>query len=218
MSQTRRQLIQIILANLSSGEPSQDFPITEDTVNLWLNGAIAAAAMKSYTDNAADGYDYISDGFYGRFTDLPLTLDNNSGLYNATLPQLPAGVPVGWDVSVAQIKHTDPDSLAVTLSLPLMRITRQRIGYYNRLPRPHNAVCFYFDNVLVSIDSPVVLNPAQDKLNVTCITAGETDMDSVLRIGEEQLGYITDYLRKNLMPEALTVPDTSDNGRNIPIR
>jgi hypothetical protein len=89
----KKQLAESILIQLYGGIPSDDARITLRMVGVEINKAIAAAAKKSFYENAnLEGVKYANDEFVSTFN-VDVQPADDSGFKYAILPAVPAGLP-----------------------------------------------------------------------------------------------------------------------------
>ena len=100
MATTRRQACELVMRMLAPGWGSDDFLITVNLVNLHLNGAIAAAAVADLRANIdIEGVESVGDAFYATTKGITISQDADTGYYTATIPQPPAAISRGLDIT-----------------------------------------------------------------------------------------------------------------------
>lgn len=208
---TRRQLCELVIRNLAGGDPSDDFPVKPEEVNLWMEHAIAAAAKVNYTEGVnLDGIEFVADAFYTSFRNLELLYDELTDSYYTELPSMPYGLPRGYDISSLQIQGNKQ------LSKTGVRVNPQQLSYYKELPMPPNMFYFWTEKKRLWCYS---FTPLQDSfVYVRMASAADTsgDLDSELALPSDFLPYVTDYLEKKLRPMIALPADITNDGINKP--
>src|SRR6478609_1268940 len=103
---TRKEFIYRALIQIYGDVPSDDANINVNLVNFWLQDAIAIAAKKNYTDSyQIDGVAYVNNSFYTTSKGLTLAQDEY-GIWQITLPQIPLGIGYNEGVSQVVLKDT----------------------------------------------------------------------------------------------------------------
>jgi hypothetical protein len=202
---TVRQAVQLLLRRVSQGRPSDESAITENEVKLWLDHAVAAAAVRAYQGAVqVDGIESVPEGFHHTFKNLVLTEDEDTGYFEFTLPSKPYGLSRGWDITSVKIEGTR------MLSQELLRVSPSQLGFYKTLNPPKNAIFFWVEGVTGIVDSPVDLTGK--KVRVT-MPAQSLSMDDEMNVSEDQLVFITEYILKNFLSTLNVQPDLSNDGK-----
>jgi hypothetical protein len=208
---TRKELCELIQMRLAGGMPSDDFPITLDEINLWLDHGIAASAMKNYTDGVQiDGLEFIGDAYYTTFKNLSLTKDTDSLYYTTTLPAAPIGVPRGYDITSAYIMKPEGG-----YSKAMLRVNPQQLDYYNELPKPKDAIEFWVEGkvMFVRTDTAFLLN--NNKVAVRMAgSAGSRSLTAEALVPADAVPFVVDYVFKYFLQTDQMPKDLMNDGTN----
>ena len=187
---TRRQLCELIQRRLAGGDVPVGFSPKIEAISLWLEPAVAAAAMKSYGEGASIDIENVGDAFYMTFKDLTLSLDASTGEFYTTVPASPYGIPFGYDVT---------------------RAHQRQVSVYKHIPKPVNASVFWFEGAQMRVESEQVLTGK--KVLVRMASMGTSaNMDSAIQCPSDQLPYVIEFVERKFMqpmPE-----DLSNDGNN----
>jgi hypothetical protein len=210
---TRKEICALIQIRLAGGMPSDDFAVTLNEINLWLDHAIAASAMKNYADGVQiDGIEFVGDAYYTTFKDLVLSQDSISLYYKTTIPAPPVSVPRGYDISSAYIQK----GVGIGgFNKPMIRVTPQALDFYNDLPKPKNSVEYWTEGMTmyVTTTTSTLLNGA--KVAVRMIgSAGSRLLTDEALVPNDAIPFIVDYVFKYFMPTDSAPKDTMNDGTN----
>lgn len=204
---TRRAICEQIQRRLANGTPSADFEPVIDEINSWLNHGIPAAALKSYADSVQlDGVESVPDGFYVTFRKIPVSMEDGIGLFKASLPATPYGMPRGYDISAAWLMTSG------RLGQSMIRIDEKHIGMYRDMPRPMNSILFWVEGATMYIDSPIDLS---SKVLAIRMAAATGELDDPISMPPDYLGYLIEYVMRNFAPSVNQPQDTVNDGQNI---
>jgi hypothetical protein len=188
---------------------SDDTELTINLINQHLNAAIGYAAKTNYKEEIQlNGIENVSDAFYTSFTNINISKDQNTGWYNATLPQQPAGIGAGWDISGFMLTT---GSGAKLFAHP---ISPREVEFLYNAKKPCNEI-FYWVNC-----DTVSLHSGQDitkyKANVRMISTQSSDLDSVVTIPDGYMPVVVKYLSEVLGIEVQRPIDSSSDGVETP--
>jgi hypothetical protein len=207
---TRKEICELVQMRIAGGIPTDDFPVSLNEINLWLDHAIAASAMKNYTDGVQiDGLEFVGDAYYTTFKDLTLTQDTTSLYYKTTLPAPPISVPRGYDISSALWQKPQGGYTV------MLRVNPQQLDYYQALPKPKNAIEWWVEGktMYVRTDSQQLLN--NGKVSVRMVgSAGSRGLSDEALVSADSVPYVVDYLYKQFMPGEQMPKDNVNDGNN----
>lgn len=143
----RKEICEQIQRRLANGTPSNDFEPSLSEINSWLDGGVAIAAMRNYTDSASLDIEYIADAFYYSYK-VPISKDDETGYYKGTLPALPLAIPRGYDISNASVIGSG------FVGKSAVRVSPQQLPIFRDLPKPSDAIFFWTEGKLVFLESP----------------------------------------------------------------
>src|ERR1044072_4906674 len=188
---TRRHIIELLIRQMASGFPSDDFSITPGIINQYLNSAIAFAIKNQYKEEIQlNGIESIADAVYATFSGLVITKDAVTGLYNITLPQQTVGIGAGWDIS-SFVMVTG--SGAKLFGYPN---TQRELAFLYNGAKGCNDVFFTVVKDKMEIHS--CKDITKYKGRVTMIVTQSTDLDSVMNVPDTYMPIIIDYITKTL--------------------
>lgn len=96
---TKRLLIQRITRHLADGYPNEDFPVTDNEVNLYIDECLAFNLVgQVYGMAKVLGNLVVPEGYLTTYG-LSLTQDTANNEWYATLPQPPISLPLGYSIS-----------------------------------------------------------------------------------------------------------------------
>lgn len=209
MPTTRGQLLETIQRMMLGGMPSDDTELTQNLINQHLNAAIGYAAKINYKEEIQlNGIENVSDAFYHNFTNINITKDDVSGWYNAQLPQQPAGVGVGWDIS---------NFMLVTgsgVKLFAHPITAREVEFLYNSTKPCNEIFYWVDGSMANLHS--CQDITKYKARVRMISTQSSDYASPLTVPDGYLPAIVEYLAKTLGVQLQRPIDISSDGVETP--
>lgn len=208
---TRKEICELIQMRLAGGMPSDDFPITLNEINLWLDHGIAASAMKNYTDGVSiDGLEFIGDAYYVTFKNLTLTQDTDSLYFKTTLPAAPVGVPRGYDIASAYIMKATGG-----YGTPLVRVNPQQIDYYDSLPKPKNSIEFWAEGTTLYVKTATTALLTGAKVAIRMVgSAGSRALTDEALVPSDAVPYVVEYVFKYFMQTDAMPKDTMNDGTN----
>lgn len=207
---TRRVVIEQIIRDIHAGFPTEDTPITENLVNLWLNQGIGQAVKQNYKDAVMlDGIGYINNSFYTTFSDLPITASGNF-LWKIVLPHIPLGI--GHDEGVNNLVFKDNKN---NISLDAVPLTQNQKGYIRTTRPVPSKVLYYTEGKYAYAMSTVLLS--NYTANVTLVSGGDsTNLDSELNVPDDYLNVAIEYaVKKGIMQLNGGVRDLANDGELI---
>jgi len=206
---TRRQYLETIQRLIMGGFSSDDAELTLNLINQHLNAAIGYAAQTNYKQEIQlNGIENVSDSFYTSFAGISIAKDSASGWYNATLPQLPAGVGVGWDISAFIITT---GSGAKIFAHP---ISPREVEFLYNARTPCNEVFYWANGVTANMHSCQDLT--KYKASVRMISTQSSSMDSPLTVPDSYLPVVVEFLTKILGIQNQQPIDISSDGVPTP--
>jgi len=187
---TRGQAIELIIREIHAGFPSEDTPITDNLVNLWLNIGIGIAVQQNYKEGIAlEGIGYVNNSFYTTFKGIAPVKDEQF-LWSIQLPQIPFAIGRNEGINDLVFKSTDGQ---ISLdAVPLSEAQRS----YARTARPiPNKVLYYPEGDKAFVWTTLTLT--EYTAQVTLISGGDsTDLDSNLNVPSDYMPAIIDYCVK----------------------
>lgn len=209
MSTTRKMVLETIQRLMLGGMPSDDTELTINLINQHLNAAIGYAAKTNYKEELQlNGIENVSDAFYTSFTNINISKDQSTGWYNATLPQQPAGVGTGWDISNFMLTT---GSGAKLFAHP---ISPREVEFLYNGKKPCNEIFYWVNRDTVSLHSGQDLT--KYKANVRMISTQSSDLDSVVTIPDGYMPVVVKYLSEVLGVEVQRPVDSSSDGVETP--
>lgn len=206
---SRRILIELIRRQLSGGFAQQDSELTDGLINQYINSGIGYAVKANYKDEIQlNGIESVADGFYAEFDAISITKDLSTGLYNATLPQQPAGVGIGWDISAFMLIT---GSGAKIFANP---IGAREQRYLYSLPSGCDEVYFWINGVTASLHS--CKDITKYKANVRMISTQSNDLDAPITLPDGYMPLVIEYIDKTLGIQLNEPIDISNDGKPSP--
>lgn len=205
---TNRQLAELIQRQIAGGTPSDDFEPKLEEIALWIPHGVAAAARVNYTDGVnVDGIEFVGDAFYTTIKNLALTLDEDTGWYQTTLPTLPYGLSTGYDITAMRVQGDRQVSDAA------IRIPQRQVSFYDRMRLPPNKLFFWVEGKTVNVKSFAVLDGMA--VRVTMATPGTGGLDADMNCPDDYIPMVVDYVKKQLLTPQPQPPDLSNDGVNV---
>lgn len=208
MSTTRRAVCEMIQRMLNGGFSSDDTQVTINLINLHLNGAIAAAAVADLRANIdIEGVASVGDAFYATTKGLSVTKDADTGWYNTILPQPPAAISRGLDIT--SLKFIAESGQKYTA----YRVSPREWDYMNGLPIESSKIYYKVNGNKVYLQS--VRDLTGDKAMVEMISTQSntgTGLDDPITLPDQYMPDMIKYMAGvfNIM---LNIPiDTSNDG------
>jgi len=187
---TRGQAIELIIREIHAGFPSEDTPITDNLVNLWLNIGIGIAVQQNYKEGIAlEGIGYVNNSFYTTFKGI-VPVKDEQFLWSIQLPQIPFAIGRNEGINDLVFKATDGQ---ISLdAVPLSEAQRS----YARTARPiPNKVLYYEEGDKAFVWTTLLLDAYTAQ--VTLISGGDdTNLDSSLNVPSDYMPAIIDYCVK----------------------
>lgn len=209
MSTTRRMVLETIQRLMLGGMASDDTELTINLINQHLNAAIGYAAKTNYKEEIQlNGIENVSDAFYTSFTNINISKDQNTGWYNATLPQQPAGIGAGWDISGFMLTT---GSGAKLFAHP---ISPREVEFLYNAKKPCNEIFYWVNRDTVSLHSGQDIT--KYKANVRMISTQSSDLDSVVTIPDGYMPVVVKYMSEVLGIEVQRPIDSSSDGVETP--
>lgn len=209
MSTTRRMVLETIQRLMLGSIASDDTELTINLINQHLNAAIGYAAKTNYKEEIQlNGIENVSDTFYTSFTNINISKDQNTGWYNATLPQQPAGIGAGWDISGFMLTT---GSGAKLFAHP---ISPREVEFLYNAKKPCNEIFYWVNRDTVSMHSGQDIT--KYKANVRMISTQSSDLDSVVTIPDGYMPVVVKYLSEVLGIEVQRPIDSSSDGVETP--
>lgn len=207
---TRYQYIEKELRLIYGTQPIDDADITFNLVNIWLSEGIGIAAQKNYRDNGQlEGINFVNNGFYTTFKNLPVTKFQNF-LYRVELPEIPVGI--GHNEGVSTLTFTD--TTTGFISYPSVPLTINQATYYRSMRPVQNKLLYIQQGKFLDVVSTLILSVGYTA-NVVMISGGDsTDLNSVLNVPPDYLPIIDEFIEKKLMAERLVPQDDINDGND----
>ena len=179
---TKKQIIEQILRSYHNGMPFKDSSLTEAEVNMYINQAIGFLALKNYTDAIKiDGVENIGDAFYSTFTLPAIAKNNDTGLYFALLPQVPASLSRGYGIS----------SLLFPVSTGLAKapiaVSPREVDFMDLLPLPPSKIFYWAEGNMLWMKSYINLVGKTPKVRM--ISTANNDLTAELTLPAEYENY-----------------------------
>lgn len=207
---TRGEVIEMISRDIHAGFPTEDTPITDNLINLWLNQGVAVAAKQNYKDGIAiEGVGYLNNSFYTTFSSLSIS-GAGQFLWSIDLPQIP--IAIGKNEGINELCLVDTDG---SISLPLIPLSKNQKGYIRTTRSVPNRTLYYSEGKKAYILSTLLLSGYSAK--VTMISSGDfNDFDSTLNVPDDYLPIAIEYaVKKGIMQLNGGVKDTANDGELI---
>lgn len=202
---TRGQYLELIQRMMLGDLPSDDTSLTLNLINLHLNAAIGYAAQTNYKQEIQlNGIENVSDSFYTSFRNIVITKDTTTGWYSATLPQQPAGIGAGWDISTFMITTGSGKKI---FGHP---ITAREVEFLYNAKVPCDEVFYWPDNATVNMHS--CQDISKYKLTVRMISTQSSDFSSAITVPDSYLPVVVEYLTKVLGIHVQRPIDISSDG------
>lgn len=201
---TQLQLCELIQRELAGGDVPIGFSPKIEEISLWLQPAIAAAAMKNYTDTAQIDIENVADAFYLTYKNLPLTRQSDTGDYVATAPAAPYALPFGFDITGGYVEGNG-------VLAKMVRVNQRQIDVYKRLPKPPNETFYWMEGAKVYVTSFAILDGKSIRLRMAS-SAPVTGMNDQINCPSDLIPYVIEFVEKRFrqpMPE-----DLSNDGNN----
>lgn len=134
---TKKLLVQRIRQDLANGFPDSEFSISENEVLLHIDQALAYNAVAQIYNASkvlGTGTLEVPEGYLTTFELDALIQNPVTSEWEATLPQPPVSLPLGYSISRAYFAG---EGLGV--SQEIVPIKAKRSGYRNLMPRPAGA-------------------------------------------------------------------------------
>jgi hypothetical protein len=209
MPTTRRQILETLQRLMLGGMASDDTELTINLINQHLNGAIGYAAKTNYKEEIQlNGIENVADAFYSNFTDILITLNTTTGLYNATLPQQPVGIGAGWDISTFMLIT---GSGAKIFAHP---ISPREIEFIYNTSGPCNEVFYWVSGLTVTLHS--CKDITKYKADIRMLSSQSSNFDSPINLPDGYLPLVMEYLSKILGIEVQRPIDISNDGVETP--
>jgi hypothetical protein len=206
---TRRHYIELIQRALSGGQISDDSDLSEGLINMYFNSACGFAIKANYKDEIQlNGIESVADAWYSGFSNIQITKDTTTGWYSATLPQQPAGVGAGWDISTFMLIT---GSGAKIFAKP---ISPREVEFLYNTSTPCNEVFYWVNGVEVSLHSGKDIT--KYLANIRMISSQSSDLDAPMNVPDTYLPMIIEYIAKSLGIELNMPIDNSDDGVPTP--
>jgi len=205
MISTRGNICELIQRALNGGFASDDTEITIPLINLYLNSAIGFAVKSNYKETIQlEGTEGVSDGFYAIYTGISITKDALTGLYSATLPQQPAGVGAGWDVSYFMIITGSGKKL---FAYP---ISAREIPYLYDNGSDCNEIYYWTNKNIATLHSCNDITKYKAQVRMICTQSD--DMSSTITLPDGYLPVVIEYMAKTLGIQIQVPIDVSSDG------
>jgi hypothetical protein len=210
----RKEICELIQRRLAGGDPTDDFPVTLQEINLWLDQAVAASAMRNYADSVnVDGIEFVGDAYYTTFKNIVLARDSVTRDFFGTLPAMPVGVPRGHDISAAHLQITLP---APGLSAPLVRMNPQQLSFAHTLPYPSLTPRYWVEGNQIYVRGFDGTDYTGRSITIRMIgSAGRRLLTDELLIPSDYLPFVIEYIMKNFLPTQNGPKDTINDGNDI---
>lgn len=209
MSTTRYHICEMIQRALNAGMASDDTEVTINLINQYLNSAVAFAAKAMFKESIQiDGIEDVADAFYASFPNITISIDNTTGLFQATLPQQPAGVSRGWDIAHFMLITGSGKKI---FAKP---ISPKELIYLYDGESGCDEVYYYVDGSMARLHS--CSDISKYKANVRMLATQSSDLTSPMSIPDAALAIIIDYIAKTLGIQLNMVYDNSEDGVPTP--
>lgn len=205
MPTTRLQTLEMLQRLLLGGMASDDTELTINLINQHLNGAIAYAAKANYKEEIElNGVEDVADAFYADFNSLVITKDNTTGLYNTILPQQPAGLGAGWDISTFMLITGSGSKL---FAHP---ISAREVEFLYKTSGACSEVYYWVTGIEVSLHACKDITPY--KANIRMISSQSSDFSAPITLPDGYLPLVVEYMSKVLGIQMQRPIDISSDG------
>lgn len=205
---TRNQLIEQILRQVYGSQPTDDASITPNLVNQMINQGIGLAVKQNYTEAIQlDGVGYVNNSFYTTFKNLTITADENFR-WKLTLPQVP--IAIGKNEGVSSLIFKNDNNV---LSRPIVWLSQNQLTYYQSMPIIPSKTLAYYEGDIIYILSTIQMS--EYTATATIVSGGDSsDLNSVLRVPDNYIPIIVDYVTKSLITARLQTQDKANDGND----
>jgi hypothetical protein len=132
---TKKLLVQRIRQDLANDFPDAEFTLSENEVLLHIDQALAFNAVGQVYNNAKVlGTLEVPEGYLTTYELAPLIQNPVTSEWEATLPQPPVSLPLGYSISRAYFAAE-----GFGVSQEIVPIKAKRAGYRSLMPRPAGA-------------------------------------------------------------------------------
>jgi hypothetical protein len=135
ISYTKKLLVQRIRQDLANDFPDSEFALSENEVLLHIDQALAYNAIgQIYSAVKVLGSLEVPEGYLTTFQLSQLVQNQVTGEWEATLPQPPVSLPLGYSISRVFFAGA-----SFGVSQEILPIKAKRAGYRSLMPRPAGA-------------------------------------------------------------------------------
>ena len=211
---TKKLFVQRIRKHISNKRfSSDDFGVSDNEINLYIDQAIAARIVgKAYENAKVTGALAVDEAFLVTYS-LATTQDAVTQEWVATLPQPPVGLPLGYSVNRV---YFSTDGGYITLDA--IPIEAKRTGYRDLLPMP-SGIFYRVVNKELRLKAAEGENLYNYTVYVEMPSARTTDVDAVMNLPENEIQTVFDMVIKELaqrygMPMDIIKDDLGAGNKN----
>lgn len=125
-------LIERIRKHVADGFPNDDFTASSKEILLYIDQALAQQIKaSSYEGAKMEGFLMVPEAYLVTLNISPLTQDDITGEWVATLPQPPLGLPLGYSINTVYFADS-----ANGVSQPVFLIKAKRFSFRSFMPTP----------------------------------------------------------------------------------
>jgi hypothetical protein len=205
----RKELAEKIQRRVVGGLATDDTDISLELINVHITDAIALMAKKNYSDSIElEGIEGLADGFYSTFKNIPISKDEDLGLYYCDLPQAPYGIARGHDITNFSVTGFTSGSQQA------LRIKGSDLALMEQQRYVPKRIYYFLDGKKAWLKTEYVLD--NKKVRIRMASPSENaDLDSELNVPLEYIPDIINYVISILVPEEQSPKDISNDGLNI---
>lgn len=212
---SKKMLIERVRRHIANGWPMNDFTISENEVNLYIDSAIATTVVASMIGIAKITKELATPEAYTVTTQLaPLVKNEITGEWYTTLPQTPLSLSIGYSITNAYF-----GDVANGQSEPIWFIKGKRSAYRNYMPRPNGTSAEVRGNTInikASDGSPLL----GYGIFVDMVSTRTTDVNAPMNLPDDALESVFDKtvmkcLQRMNIPIDVVKDDIGQGATNI---
>jgi len=195
--------------------PDQKLDVTSNEILLYvyegIGVAIVNAAEKGYQ---AEGILALPEGFLTvyKLAASSFTQDQNTGIYQVTMPAPPVNLPLGYSISAPFFAGYN------SKSYPLIAVNASQVGYFDKIEMPNYGVFYWPEGSIFNMYSPNVnlyesgLTLYLRMLSPRSLTNTDTD---TINVPDDQLLVVFDIVCQKLIARMNRPKDLATDSGDI---